>query len=61
MYVQKWGFGDEETMKQVGIRYRLLDVFVEGGKWKKLLKHPLYAIAMYILRFRVAISYFGTR
>jgi glycosyltransferase involved in cell wall biosynthesis len=56
-YVQKWGSSDEETMKQIGVRYRLMDVFVEGGKWKKLVKHPLYAVAMYILRLGVAVSY----
>ena len=54
---EKWGSNDLETAKQVGVRYRLIGVFVEKGKWKKLVKHPLLAISMYSLRLRVAISY----
>jgi len=56
-YVKKWGANDQEVMRQMGMRYRLLGVFVEKGKWKKLVKHPPYMIAMYWLRFRVAIGY----
>lgn len=56
-YIKKWGSNDLETAKQVGIRYRLMGVFVEKGKWKELMKHPLFALGMYFLRFRVAISY----
>jgi hypothetical protein len=44
-------------MKQVGVSYRLLGVFVEKGKWKKLMRHPIYVIAMYCLRLRVAVGY----
>ena len=56
-YIEKWGSNDLETTKQVGVRYRLMGVFVEKGKWKKLVKHPLLAISMYSLRLRVAVSY----
>lgn len=38
-YVRKWGSVDPETMKQVGIRYRLMGVFIEKDKWKKLVRH----------------------
>jgi len=31
--------------------------FVEKGKWKRLLRYPLYMLAMYYLRFRVAMAY----
>ena len=57
-YVNKWGSNDSEVSKQVGFRYRLFGVFVEKGKWKKLVKHPLLTFAMYILRLRVALVYF---
>ena len=40
-YIEKWGSTDLETTKQIGIRYRLIGVFVEKGKWKKLLSIPL--------------------
>ena len=56
-YIKKWGSNDKETAKQLGMRYRLFGVFVEKGKWKKLIKHPLLTIGMYFLRFRVAIRY----
>lgn len=56
-YAEKWGPNDFETTKQVGIRYRLLGVFVEKGKWKKLMQHPLLTVAMYFLRLRVALGY----
>lgn len=56
-YVGKWGPSDKETMKQVGVWYRLMGVFVEKGKWKKLVRNPLLTIAMYCLRLRVALGY----
>jgi len=56
-YVRKWGSNDLETMKQTGVWYRLMGVFVEKGKWKKLIRHPLLMIAMYCLRLRVALGY----
>lgn len=56
-YVRKWGPNDLETTKQVGVWYRLMGVFVEKGKWKKLIRNPLFTIAMYCLRLRVAIGY----
>jgi glycosyltransferase involved in cell wall biosynthesis len=56
-YIEKWGPKDIETSKQLGIQYRLLGVFIEDGKWKKLLRHPLFTIAMYFLRLRVAVGY----
>ena len=56
-YVGKWGPNDSETMKQIGAWYRLMGVFVEKGKWKKLIRHPLFVIAMYYLRLRVASAH----
>jgi glycosyltransferase involved in cell wall biosynthesis len=56
-YIRKWGPNDPETMKQIGAWYRLMGVFVEKGKWKKLIGHPLYMIGMYCLRLRVAIAF----
>ena len=56
-YIKKWGSNDLETAKQVGVWYRLMGVFIEKGKWKKLIRHPIYLIAMYCLRLRVAIEY----
>jgi glycosyltransferase involved in cell wall biosynthesis len=60
-YINKWGKEDPETAKQTGFRYRLFGVFVENGKWKNLIKHPLLTVAMYFLRLRVAIKYVRNR
>ena len=56
-YIKKWGRNDPETRKQTGAWFRLVGAFAENGKWKKLARHPLLAVAMYYLRLRVAIEY----
>ena len=56
-YVEKWGKGDETVKKQVGANYRLLGVFIENGKWKELVKHPILTLGMYSLRCMVGITY----
>jgi glycosyltransferase involved in cell wall biosynthesis len=56
-YVRKWESDNSETIKQTGIWYRLMGVFIEKGKWKRLIRNPLLTVAMYSLRFRVAIEY----
>jgi glycosyltransferase involved in cell wall biosynthesis len=60
-YIEKWGPSDSEIKKQTGIRYRLIDVFIEQGKWKRVVCHPPFAITMYWLRFRVALAYLLNR
>ena len=55
-YIQKW-VRDEETVRQTGILYRFVGVFIEKGKWRKLVKHPILTMAMYYLRLRVAIRF----
>ncbi len=60
-YAVKWGRNDREIIKQIGVWYRLVYVFVEQGKWKKLARSPLLAIAMYWLRFRTALVYLLNR
>ncbi len=57
-YIKKWGSTDSETIKQIGVWYRLIGVFVENGKWKKLIRHPIYMLAMYFLRITLAIVYY---
>lgn len=60
-YIEKPGLSSSETKKQTGLRYRLMGVFVEKGKWKKLIRHPILTIAMYYLRLRVAVGYLNTK
>jgi len=59
-YIQKWGRRDPIIKKQLGIYYRFIGVFVEKGKWRRLLRHPLLAIAMYYLKIREALIYIKT-
>jgi glycosyltransferase involved in cell wall biosynthesis len=56
-YIKKWGQDDSTVKKQLGSWYRLFGVFIEGGKWKKLVRHPILAIGMFILRFMLGIMY----
>ncbi len=49
-YVRMWGKNDPDVRRQVGFFYRYVGVFVENGKWKKLVTHPLLTIGMYVLR-----------
>ncbi len=57
VYIRKWGKNDPDIRRQFGLRYRLFWVFVEEGKWKKLLWHPLLAICMLVLRILAGWKY----
>ena len=60
-YKEKWP-GNEDVKKQFSLWYRYFGVFLENGKWKRLLAHPLLAIGMYVLRGAVGFAYiFGGR
>ncbi len=56
-YIKKWGAGDPDIKKQLGFFYRFFSVFIEQGKWRGLLKHPVLTVAMYFLRFLVGANY----
>lgn len=56
-YTEKWGRGDADIKKQFGFYYRFIGVFIENGKWKKLIRHPILALGMYFLRFLVGLKF----
>jgi glycosyltransferase involved in cell wall biosynthesis len=60
-YIRKWGSHDLEIAKQTTARYRLMGVFVENGKWIKLLRHPAKTFGICFLRFMVGITYLRAR
>ena len=60
-YIEKWGRNDPLIKKQLGLCYRYFGVFIENGKWKKLIRHPILTIGMYFLRFMVGIQYLMNR
>lgn len=55
-YARKWNH-DAVVRKQLGAWYRFVGVFIEHGKWRRLLRHPLLACGMYTLRFLVGCSF----
>ena len=57
VYIKKWGKDDPDIKKQFGFYYRFFGVFVEKGKWKKLVWHPLLAGGMLVLRFFVGFTF----
>jgi glycosyltransferase involved in cell wall biosynthesis len=59
-YAAKW-HNDHVVRKQLGAWYRFVGVFIEDGKWRRLLRHPLLTAGMYLLRALVGVSFFWTR
>ncbi|MBN8215260.1 MAG: glycosyltransferase [Spirochaetes bacterium] len=56
-YAAKWGRNDRDVARQLSPVYRLWTVFVEGGRWRRLLRHPLLAAGMYLLRVLVGFAW----
>lgn len=56
-YVEKWGKDDPDVKRQLGFYYRFVGVFVENGKWKKIICHPVLVLGMYCLRFLVGTNF----
>lgn len=56
-YVEKWGKDDPDIKKQLGLTYRFFTVFVENGKWLRLIKHPLLLGGMFYLRLLVGLRF----
>ena len=59
-YRRKWG-DDAICRRQFGLWYRYVGVFVENGKWRRLLRHPILAIVMYVERIAVGFTYLLNR
>ena len=56
-YINKWGRNDADVKKQFGFWYRYFGVFIENGKWRRLLQHPILAAAMFVSKILVGIVY----
>ncbi|MBS3052369.1 MAG: glycosyltransferase [Candidatus Aenigmarchaeota archaeon] len=57
VYVKKYQ-NDERAKMQTDFKYRFFFVFVENGKWRKLLMHPILAALMFGLRFFIGGMFF---
>lgn len=56
-YISKWGKNEHDLRKQFGLWYRFFGVFLENGKWRALVVHPMLTLGMYFLRFFVGLNY----
>jgi glycosyltransferase involved in cell wall biosynthesis len=57
IYINKWGKNDRDIKKQFGFYHRFVGVFVENGKWRKLVRHPILTVGVYLLRVLVGIKF----
>ena len=55
-YIKKWT-SDPDVGKQLGAKYRLFKVFIENGKWKRILRHPLLTLGLYYIKVRQGFNY----
>lgn len=56
-YLDKWDRGGLDLKKQFGFWYRFFGVFIENGKWRKLVSNLHLVFGMYFLRFLVGLSF----
>ena len=56
-YVAKWGAKDPDVRKQTGIWYRFFGVFLERGKWWRLLQKPLLIPGIYLLKILIGLNF----
>jgi len=60
-YIAKWTGRDPDVRRQYGLGYRFFGVFVEQGRYRRLLSHPGKAFGMYFLRFLVGAMFLARR
>ena len=59
-YRTKWG-EDAVVRRQFSPFYRFFGVFVERGKWRRVLRHPVLFAVMMLERFAVGLVYLANR
>jgi glycosyltransferase involved in cell wall biosynthesis len=60
-YIAKWTREDPDIARQYGAVYRFFGVFIEQGRYRRLLTHPGKAFGMYFLRFLVGALFLARR
>lgn len=60
-YIAKWTDRDPDVRRQYGAAYRFFGVFVEQGRYRRLLSHPGKTFGMYFLRFLVGAMFLARR
>ncbi len=56
-YITKWGKDDPDIRKQFGFYYRYFGVFIENGKWRKIILHPFLTSGLFFLRVLIGFKY----
>lgn len=56
-YIAKWGKDDADIKKQFGISYRFWTVFMEDGKWRRMIANLNLVLGLYFLRILVGLAY----
>lgn len=56
-YIRKWGKNDPIVRKQLGFFYRYIEVFLNNGKWRRFVRHPLLAVGVYVIRIMLGTAY----
>ncbi len=56
VYRDKW-HNDAVIRRQFGFGYRFFGVFLEKGKWRRVLRHPLMMASVYFERFVVGLCW----
>ncbi len=56
-YIDKWGKNDPDIAKQFGFLYRYFLVFLENGKWKKIMAHPLEFSGVIFLKVLIGLKF----
>ncbi|MDD5707946.1 MAG: glycosyltransferase [Kiritimatiellae bacterium] len=59
-YLGKWG-RDETTRRQFGPVYRFIVVFLEKGKWRRAMRHPMLLLTIWAERMLVGLLYLTRR
>lgn len=59
-YQKKWP-DDADIRRQLGFFYRFFSVFLENGRWKKIVRNPMRFMGVISLRFLVGLTYVSTR
>jgi hypothetical protein len=59
-YQAKWK-GHPAVRRQFSPLYRFAGVFVENGKWRKIVRHPLLFAGVFLERFAVGLVYLFCR
>lgn len=59
-YRRKWA-GHPFVRKQFSPLYRFFGVFVERGKWRKIVRHPILFCGVMVERFAVGLTYLLNR